>query len=152
MNILIVEDDPIQFEFIQEGFLQDKKHFEFKIERIATECEFRSSFEQIAHDRFDVIIMDIMLRWTDPSRNMTMPSEKIEKEGFYRAGFRCIEMLKQDSRTKLIPILVYSVLDSEDLESELQLIPNIEYLIKDFDVRKILFKIYAMLTLNSKRY
>jgi CheY-like chemotaxis protein len=137
MYILIVEDDKLQFNFIKDALTRIETSSIVRIRRIVTELEFRKTFEEIADDKPDVIIMDIMLRWTDPSPEMDLPPADIANEGFFRAGVRCEKMLAEDARTKEIPIMIYSVLEKTDLEGELPQRPQISYLDKDFDATEI---------------
>ncbi|MGB7207203.1 MAG: hypothetical protein WBD27_00950 [Pyrinomonadaceae bacterium] len=143
MYILIVEDDPDQFKFICDS-LKDYNAFpKARIKPIASELEFRKRFEEIGKEKPDVIIMDIMLRWADLGRKedspIEFPPKEIKEEGFYRAGIRCVEMLAMGKNTKDIPIILYSILDIEDLESDLKKFPRdrVKYIIKDFDAEKI---------------
>ncbi len=66
MYLLVIEDDYLQANWIQENL--QTAFPTARIQRIATELDFRSHLEEIGRDRPTVIIMDVMLRWTDPSR------------------------------------------------------------------------------------
>lgn len=117
MYILIVEDDHLYADWLQSVL---EKHFrgaEFR--RIGTESEFRNGIGEIAAHPPDIVILDIMLRWTRPSPNMPpMPSE-IDEEGFYRAGFRCERLLREHEATKNTPVILYTVLEKNDLKKDL---------------------------------
>ncbi len=143
MYVLIVEDDPVQFEFIEESLIGDSKFGRVNIDRISSESEFVNRFETIATNRPDVVIMDIMLKWTDPSEDMVIPPDVAAET--YRGGMRCSNKLASDPRTKGIPIIIYSVLDEEDLENDLNLLPNVRYILKDFNSQKILSTIRSLL-------
>ncbi len=144
MYILIVEDDPSQYEFIKTSVKEAKEFSNAEVRRIATELTFIENFEEIATEKPDIVIMDIMLRWTDPSPSMVLPPKEIEEKGFYRAGIRCIRMLKADDRTKHIPVIIYSVLTKEDLETEIGRFPEVRYLFKDFDAKRIITAIHSL--------
>ncbi|HXM47861.1 MAG TPA: toll/interleukin-1 receptor domain-containing protein [Pyrinomonadaceae bacterium] len=59
------------------------------------------------------------------------PLKKFKKEGFYRAGVRWVELLRANSKTKDIPVVLYSVFDESDLEAELSGRPaNVRFLPK----------------------
>jgi len=118
MRILIVEDDYLQYEW-----LVSEIKIEFRnciVDVIQTEFEFREKLDWIESNPPNIILMDIMLRWTDPSPNMVLPPPEIIKASFYDAGFRCQELLSQRENTKRIPIIFYSVLDKDDLEKKLK--------------------------------
>src|ERR1700704_790826 len=89
MRILLVEDDSFQADWIMHGTQLAFPTLEMV--RIATELEFRRSFDNIAINPPDIIIMGMMLRWVDPSPEMEMPPSEIQESGFYRAGFRCVK-------------------------------------------------------------
>lgn len=137
MHVLVVEDDKLQYEFIKRALERSTAFQSIQVERIVTESEFRRKFEKIAERQPDVIIMDIMLRWTDPSPDMELPPKEIADQGFFRAGVRCEQMLANDSRTNNIPIMIYSVLDREDFGAEITPRPEVSYLEKNFDIEDI---------------
>lgn len=112
MYILIVEDDPAQFAYFKEILIDSFPNL--RLNRIITEKDFRDKMKEIANDRPDVILMDIMLRWTDPAPDMSPPPKEVEKEGFFRAGLRCVNLLAQNNSTKRIPIILYSVLELKE--------------------------------------
>src|SRR6267154_1778537 len=109
MKILIVEDDHLQAEWIHMSLAQAFPKAEFNCVR--TEAEFRSRFGEIADNRPQVVVMDVMLRWEDPSPEITPRPDYVEAEGFYRAGLRCERMLAQDERTSHVPVILYTVLE-----------------------------------------
>lgn len=141
MYILIIDDDPDQFKYINRELLKESSFPIEKIERITTELEFRERYEEIAENNPDIIIVDIMIRWTNLSRHMTPPPKEIEEDGFYRAGLRIINMLNEDARTRTIPIIVYSILNKEDIEKDIKDFSQVRYLFKDFDMRKMIKRI-----------
>ena len=87
-QILIVEDDHLQSEWIE---IEIKKHFPgVQVEKIATEYDFRIKLEDVKKNPPDIILIDVMLRWTDPSPNMIhAPKDVKEDGGHFHAGFRC---------------------------------------------------------------
>ena len=131
MHILIVEDDKLQFETIRNAIAGSDWLWESKIDRIVTELEFKEKFEELARNNPSVILMDVMLKWTTKNK-MVEPPPEIDEQGFFRAGLRCEKMLALDNRTKNIPVIIYSVLGREGLESELSLRPNVRFVEKDF--------------------
>lgn len=111
MKILLVEDDDIQSEWMGEEL---KKEFpKATVEVIPTELGFIERMEQLAANRPDVVIMDMMLRWTDPSPEMKPPPEEVKREGFYAAGRRCAQRLRD--RKIDIPVILYTILDREEV-------------------------------------
>lgn len=141
MLILLVEDDPLQVELISEFLKADSAFPDADIKRISTESEFISRFDEIAINKPDVIIMDIMLRWADPSLNFVLPPDEIAEEGFYRAGLRCEKLLAKDPRTDEIHIILYTILSNGDLSEELPQRPETIYLAKDFEPKELVDQI-----------
>lgn len=137
MYFLIVEDDKLQFSFIKNAIKQGRHFSNSRVERIATESEFIDKLDSIATDRPDVILLDIMLRWTDPSPQMTLPPPEIAEQGFFRAGVRCEQRLAADPRTRNIPVIVYSILEKKDFEGQIRPRPEVRYLEKDFGVEEL---------------
>jgi len=149
MYFLIVEDDKLQFSYIKNGIRQGRYFSESRIERIATEWEFIEEFESIATEKPDVILLDIMLRWTDPTPDMTLPPADIAEEGFFRAGVRCEQRLAGDPRTRSIPVIVYSILEKKDFDGEISERPEVNYLEKDFGVEELNSKLEGCLLHNE---
>lgn len=137
MYIFIVEDDPVQFDFIEKSLIEEDEFSNLRIKRAPTEQAFRGMMNDFEKDKPDVILMDVMIRWTDPSPDMPEAPEEVVRDGFYRAGIRCIELLKNNPRTEDIPILVHSVLDKENLEEHLDGFPNVFHIEKTFDPRAL---------------
>ncbi len=121
MHITVVEDDHAQSKSISEHLKQAFPNA--SIELIKTEAEFRRLFESRSHNLPHVIVLDMMLRWTDPGPDMKPPPEEVGREGFYRAGFRCVRFLKAREKTKDIPVIICSVLERSDLENDLNGLP-----------------------------
>ncbi len=122
MKILIVEDDHLQSEWLESEIKEEFNGVNVSI--IETELEFKTKVAQIVLERPNLILMDIMLRWTNPSVEMSRPPEEIELAGIYDAGFRCHELLSMHNLEKDIPVILYSVLDKEDLNSTLKVDQN----------------------------
>ncbi len=130
MYILIVEDDHLQAELLIETFRDESDLASALINRISTEREFRERFEEIAHNPPDVIIMDVMLRWADPTPDTIEPPPEIKMDGFHRAGLRNEKQLAGDPRTRDIPVVLYTILEAADLEGMAER-PTVYYQPKD---------------------
>jgi CheY-like chemotaxis protein len=132
MKILIVEDDHLQADWIHQSLAN--KFPRAEIERISTELEFRSRVDNgnLAENPPDVIIMDVMLRWTDPGPDLKPPPSDVREEGFFNAGLRCERLLAQEERTSHIPVILYTVLERTDLKQDPEkLRRNVHYLPKE---------------------
>jgi predicted nucleotide-binding protein len=137
MKILIVEDDYLQAELIQEGL--NAAFPGVDISHIKTESAFRSRLKSIVDNPPDVVIMDMMIRWTDPLPDLPPAPPEVREEGHYRAGLRCQRLLAQSEATAGIPIIIYSVLEREDLQEDLKGTPmNVMYLSKDFEFKALI--------------
>lgn len=89
------------------------------IQVISTESEFRLEFDKISQSPPDVIVMDIMVRWADPTPDLQAPPEDVLTEGFYTAGLRCEQMLAHEPKTRNTPVILYTVLEPTDLDGEI---------------------------------
>ncbi|HRI45647.1 MAG TPA: hypothetical protein PL089_13870 [Ignavibacteria bacterium] len=147
MKILIIEDDHLQSKLL----IKQLNH-EFKdctIELLETESDFIKKFPMIEKNPPDLILIDIMLRFQNPSRDMikVIPSDR---KGFYRAGIRCKQDLNQSEQTKSIPIILYTVLNKADLEIDLLNLNNqFQHISKDKDTSILFRQIKKMLKLKS---
>jgi CheY-like chemotaxis protein len=141
MYILIVEDDEPQFNLVKSGLERIKGFSDARIERIATELDFQNEFHKIIENKPDVIIMDVMLCWTHPARDM--PPEPGDMD---RAGIRCEKMLANNEETKNIPVILYTVLSREDLKDDLPNRQNVRYLDKDFNSSSIAKEVFSVIS------
>jgi CheY-like chemotaxis protein len=123
MKILLVEDDYLEEDLLRRILTAwPFKIRDEEIVTIATEEEFRKRIEGIARSPRppELAIIDVMIRWTDPrpgDLDMAQIPLAVQHEGPYRAGLRCAEML--DDLNPHIPILFYTILEREDLDSDL---------------------------------
>lgn len=128
-KILIVEDDPLQLDMIRDEL---NLHFEdVVLEDVQTEHEFYDKLSDIIRDSPNLILMDVMLRWTDPAPPEEMPPEpaEVKEGGYYRAGIRCVRRLrKQEQTDPRIPILLFTVLSDQDLSKDLLELKQDRYL------------------------
>ena len=116
-----------------------KSHFEWEIKRIPTESEFIAIFEKIKSGtlpRPDAFILDIMVRYATPNSNDKM-DEETSMPPYDRAGIRCAELINRDDPHR--PIILFTILDEEDLPPEVRQIKKITYLAKEPNM-DVLFK------------
>ena len=138
--ILVVEDD-----HLQEGPLVERLEAalpDCRIDSIRTEREFRERLAGLRKDRPELVIMDVMLRWDDPRPVAIEPPETVEREGFYRAGLRCAELMTNDPRLSSVPIILYTILEKSDLAREGRMTSgNITHLRKSTDLDTLIRKV-----------
>ena len=145
LSVLLVEDD-----HLQAGWITDTLEHAFpkiKVKPIRTEAEFYYGFDEIVSKPPDVVIMDVMLRWTDPAPDMVTPPDVVRNEGYRRAGLRCVQMLAGQSATKNIPVILFTVLDRSDLEFETPCnVDNLLYVSKESEPEELINKIRNVLS------
>jgi CheY-like chemotaxis protein len=143
MQVLIVEDDHIWADWIQKALEKEFSELQLEINRISTEQEFRGWLKTLATPAPDVISMDMMLRWTDPTPEVEQESipDDVKQGKFYRAGLRCTKLLAQDPKTRNVPVVLYTILERDDLEGELEDHNNVVHLSKNNDPRPLIRKI-----------
>jgi CheY-like chemotaxis protein len=138
--ILVVEDD-----HLQQGPLVDEISDAFpnsRVKSIYTEHEFRKQLTTLRTEVPDLVIMDVMLRWADPGPNNTEPPQEVVRESFYRAGLRCAEMIAADDALRAVPVILYTILEKDDLERQGKpLPPNVIYVRKSTDLDVLLRKV-----------
>jgi DNA-binding response OmpR family regulator len=141
----VVEDDHLQEQVLSEELMD--AYPEARVESIDSESEFRRWFDQPGMGAPDVVVMDVMLRWSDPSPNPPVQPKEVAEEGYYRAGLRCAQLMSADGRTANVPVVLYTVLERSDLDranSRLDA-PNVEYVRKSTDVGPLLKRVRAIL-------
>jgi CheY-like chemotaxis protein len=111
MRILLVEDNRFEAEWAQQ--LLEESFPGASIDVISTEKEFRSAFPKIASSPPNVVILDMMLPWTD---NEGVDPVSDEPGGsVLNAGARCLSLLRANAHTANIPAVIYTTLDRMDL-------------------------------------
>jgi CheY-like chemotaxis protein len=116
MYVVIVEDDYLQRDPIREDLEDAFPGIE--VVTIKTELEFQRRLPEIRDCKPDVMIIDVMLRWADPQPNFPKPPPEIEKEGFYRAGLRCAQLVESDPILRDTPIILYTILEEGEIDRE----------------------------------
>lgn len=113
MLILLVEDDHLQVEALHSALVMAFPGS--RINRVATESEFRDWLSSDLSQIPDVIVIDMMLRWADPGPEIPQPPPEVKKNGRYRAGTRCRALLREDPRTREIPVILHTFLERSDV-------------------------------------
>lgn len=144
MNILLVEDIELQ-----EQWLRDELSRAFRCEPIwiQTESEFRSRLDEIEARPPDVAVIDVMLKWADPSPDSPPAPPEWDR---HKAGLHCQELLSSREKTRNMPVILYTVLDATDLRSE-ELPPNVSLLNKDSDPEPLIKRIREVTALSLSR-
>jgi CheY-like chemotaxis protein len=143
MKVLLVEDDHIQARWITETLERAFPHV--KVDSVRTEAEFYSRIGALANNPPNVIVMDVMLRWTDPAPDMSTPPKNVRTEGYRRAGLRCVEKLAERDDTKNIPVVLFTVRSYSDLESP-PTVDNVLYVSKESEPDELINRIRNAIT------
>jgi DNA-binding NarL/FixJ family response regulator len=120
-HIVVVEDD-----FLQEGPLQEHLQNTFpaaRIETLSTESEFRERLAGLRDEKPDLVILDMMLRWTSPRPDLPEPPPDVVDGDYFRAGFRCAELMAKDDELNRVPVIIYTILERSDLERSGETMP-----------------------------
>lgn len=137
--VLVVEDD-----HLQKGPLLERLESAFprlRIDSVRTEREFRERLTALRQHPPDLVIMDVMLRWDDPRPAAAVPPETVVREGFYRAGLRCAELMANDPHLRSVPVILYTILERSDLARDSRMTsPNVTYLRKSTDLDALIRK------------
>ena len=120
-HFVVVEDD-----HLQEGPIADNLAGMFPeatVEAFATEEEFRKHLPRMRETVPDLVIMDVMLRWASPRPGLPAPPDDVVAGGYYRAGLRCARLMLGDGRLRHVPVVLYTILERNDLERDGQTLP-----------------------------
>jgi CheY-like chemotaxis protein len=142
--ILVVEDDHLQEGPLAESLTSVVAGAD--VETMSTEQAFRQSIPRLRQQPPDLVVMDVMLRWSFPSPDAAPPPDDVVADGYYRAGLRCASLLLDDERLRDVPVLLYTILERSDLERDGQSLPkNTEYLGKNSDLGVLSRRIHAFI-------
>ena len=131
MQIVLVEDDDLQAEEIGDALRRALPSV--KVDWICSESTFRQRLPSIKSRPPDGIIMDLLLLWAEPGPGMPTPPTEIESESYYRAGIRCVEILRKEPTLRNVPVVLYTVIGLGDISGSLQSFLNVHYRQKDPD-------------------
>jgi hypothetical protein len=106
-KVLIIEDDSIQSRRLEELIVRN--YPDAVVDKISTEREFHRRFPEMSDCEYKVALVDMMLRWTDPSPRMEAPPSEVVEQGFFVGGLRCRLKLRE----KNIPSVIFTIHDRE---------------------------------------
>lgn len=121
-RILILEDDNAMLQLLQGIIRRDLCDLNpnLEVEIVETESEFRLSwlpaFENGRKKRPQVFLIDVMLRWTDPSPNQPPRPPEVIEGGFMRAGLRCLDLIRKCSGLSESRVIILTALTKKDLD------------------------------------
>jgi CheY-like chemotaxis protein len=121
VDILLVEDDRRYAEILTRTL--EKGLYAMRIRRVCTESEFYQLLPAIRSTPPDIIILDMMIRWQNPTPEMRLPPDDVKKDGYYRAGLRCFAKLQETAETNKIPVIFHSVIEHSEVQHELGPLP-----------------------------
>lgn len=135
---VVVEDDHQQVDDIEATLEQHLPGIEISV--LKTESAFYAWVAAVQRVP-TVFIIDVMLRWADPSPEAPPSPDFIRTEGHYTAGLRCLRLLRQQAALRKVPVILYTVVEKADIEDHIARLHNtlsgtgkMAYLVKDFDV------------------
>jgi DNA-binding NarL/FixJ family response regulator len=144
MLVYLFEDDKGTIESICE--LLEKEIPRVRLERFRTEEAFRSYLDGAGDECPDVAIIDVMVPWTRPSRNMVKPPDDVKEGTWFRAGLRSAKILRD--RSASLPIVLYTILDERDLTEYItKLGANTYYVSKNHDESRLVRRVMELLRL-----
>lgn len=117
MYIVLVEDDHLQANWVESCLAEAFEDLD--VLRSSTESGFYSWLEGVGEELPKLFIIDVMLRWSDPSPDMKEQPPEVKKNGFYRAGLRCERRIAENEKLRDIPIILYTVMETLDMEGQL---------------------------------
>ena len=118
MRFILVEDDPRQAEAL---VIDLKAAFpSTQLTWVASEHDFATLLPTLEPSPPDLVLIDMMLQWARPSRTIPPRPAEVSEGGFRRAGLRCVKRLRRISSTRVVPVILYSALDRQDLKDDVQ--------------------------------
>ena len=104
---------------MRQDILSNSKFVGAQVDIVSTEQEFREKFLEIRRAQYDLIILDVMIRWVEPSPDSKPIDDDVLADGYFRAGIRCLKKLRTDDATKEIPVVIHSNLDDKEIREEM---------------------------------
>ncbi len=133
MRILIIEDDAPYGDDLCNSF--EARMPDAEILWLTSERDFVEQLDEIEKQPHDVALIDVMLRWDVPRRDLKAP----ETVDIYKAGIRCMQKLKGNPKTADMPIILYSIVAATDVTQLLPTTPEgVVYMQKTSDFSKVM--------------
>jgi CheY-like chemotaxis protein len=151
LTILVVEDDHQDAIWICDEL---QASLNADVEVIRCERDFVAKLPVLGQKKPDLIIFDVMLRWASSVEELEREVEEgkvpkdVIKEGFIRAGLRCVARLKSCDDTKDIPYLVYTGLQLNNFTEETVHVADI--ITKSGDIKPLIMAVRNKLAPRSK--
>jgi len=133
MNVVLLEDNHFHRNNLKLWLSKDRYVKEVKF--VKTEMDFRERMQEFATKPPSLFIMDVMVKIAETEDvelgNVVIPPEIMnDDENIFRAGFRCLDLVRSHPALKHIPIILISVLGSKGLEKSLSTLGNNEVFIE----------------------
>ena len=127
MRIVSLEDDEPFWDILKEALKEEFQDTE--PEWIRTEFEFCGKLSDFALAPPDIFLLDVMVKWSDPAEVMPPVPQDVEREGYYRAGLRCRERLRRHLATSSVPVILFTVLEEQDIDQVTNGLPEDTYFV-----------------------
>jgi CheY-like chemotaxis protein len=148
-RVLILEDDSAMSEWLESAIHREMADLRPEIEVLETESEFvlkwLPEFDKGLREKPAVIVIDVMLRWTDPDPDQPPRPPEVIDGGFMRAGLRCLDLIRKHTTLSRSRVVLFTNLSKENLESIGGNADDVEFVQKD-DALVVLRRIRAALT------
>ena len=143
MKVVLVEDIADWQEIAKESMGQ----LGVEIANLATELEFYQAIPDLEMAPPALFVIDVMLPYTDPSREMPGIPEEVIKNGWQNAGIRCQLKLAQSAVLATIPVVFWTISSEEQLRKEFsgRLPSNCTYVSKDDDLSRLTYEVRRLL-------
>jgi len=107
-------------QFLEKVIIRDLSDLHPEIEPLETESAFVDwlpLFDSGKKKRPDVVVIDVMLRWTNPHPEQPERPPDVIEGGFMRAGLRCLERIRANPKLIFSRVILFTVLTKEDLNA-----------------------------------
>jgi hypothetical protein len=122
MNIVSLEDDEPFWDLLNETL--ESEFRDIHLHWIHTESQFIEQIPDFIKNPPDLFLLDVMVKWADASAEMPTPPKAVEAGKYFRAGIRCRMRLLDHPKTKFIPVVLFTVLEQEDMEQVVKNLPE----------------------------
>lgn len=102
-NVLFVLDDNFRIRALMEALKQKWPVVWFGFQTMDTEYEFRCNFDKIAVKPPDLVITRQMIKYCDEQD----AEDLIHPQDMFKGGERCFDWLREDARTKNVPVIFF---------------------------------------------
>lgn len=144
MKVVLIEDDQLQAGWTRDALSDAFEDLE--IRHFATSSGFVAALPELAVSGFDVLISDMLVRWTTLDSDSTRAPDGWR---YFEAGVQHVNAMRQTEGLRNVPAILWTVMSSSAISND-HIPPLTIFLTKNDDVRQLIRAIRSLMIVTGK--